>query len=342
MSDPTIHAPSPFEPTQIDIDMQAFIKEQEAKFAAEETKNEENPEGSQASDGTNPQVEAKTTSESQNTVDDPASRKESGQDRGLGRLVEREVALRSRESALEARERALVDVEKRIKTLESRALPEDLAAKWEYEPEAAMRAMGLDPDMIVRQVIASKLGKDAPPEVQNTLESARVKKQIDELRHQLAEHQRMMAAQTFVAQVQSGAREFMGGEGLNATPTVATVAKTNPARVFQEIMEEISKDAAARAHAEPGGDVLPYAEAAKRVEARWSEFKALVSPGITTPAPAATAKASTTPAETAREAPSKSSTTKPPERPIAPWLQKTDLEEEGIRAAMVEFRKHQA
>lgn len=326
--------------TELDTAMDAFIKETQAKFAPEpdeEIQNARDTEGNEVPTGETQEVAgAEGQTPSGNTVEDPAK----PEDRGLERLVEREVALRSRESALEARERAMADVEARIKALESRALPEDLKNKWEYAPDEAMRAMGLDPDMVVRQVIASRLGKDAPPEVQNTLESARIKREMHELRNQLLEHQRMVAAQQYVAQVQSGARTFITSGLGQDVPTVASVAKTNPERVYREIMEEISRDAATRAHVEPTGDVLPYSEAAKRVEARWAEFKALMVPAGQPQVQTSTTGAA--PAQKPKtDVPPTTPTIKPPERPIAPWLQKPDIEDEGIRAGLAAFKKAQ-
>lgn len=326
-------------PTELDKTADAFIKELSAKFTPEEANEEQHDQdtkGNEAGTGEIPETAAKEGAEaSENTVQDPGK----SEDRGLERLVEREVALRTRESSLEARERALADVEARIKTLEARALPEDIKNRWEYAPEEAMRAMGLDPDMVVRQVIASRLGDKAPPEIQNTLESARIKKEMSELRNQLLEHQRMIAAQQFVAQVQAGARNYINSGIGQDVPTVASVAKTNPDRVYREIMEEISKDARERAHAEPNGDALPFAEAAKRVEARWAEFKALVVPAGTPPQQTNTTGAATVQKPNNTTTPP--STIKPPDKPIAPWLQKTDIEDEGIRAGLAAFRKSQ-
>lgn len=327
--------------TDIDNAMDAFIKETQAKFTDIEDKNEQSTERNEVSAGAASEITPEQGTEgSPNTVEEPKQ----PEDRGLERLVEREVALRSRESALEARERAMADVEARIKALESRALPEDMKNRWEYDPENAMKAMGLDPDMVVRQVIASRLGKDAPPEVQNTLESARIKKEMSELRNQLFEHQRMIAAQQYVAQVQSGARTFITSGLGQDVPTVAGVAKTNPERVYREIMEEISKDAASRAHAEPNGNVLPYEEAAKRVEARWAEFKALMVPTAAPNQSASQPQTGTTgnaPAQKPTTTPPVTPQIKPPERPIAPWLQKQDIEDEGIRAGLAAYKKAQ-
>jgi len=271
-----------------------------------------------------------SATEQTNTVEAPKPGDVS--DRGLERLVEREVALRARESELSAKERQFAELSARMKELEARAIPQDLSEKFGYAPEDALRAMGLDPDMIVEQVIANRMGKDAPPEVQGRIRDAGLRKELSELRNQLTEHQRMIAAQNYVTQVQTGAREYITrGLTEQALPTLSSVAKTNPERVYREIMEEISADARTRASGDPNGEALPYQEAAKRVEQRWAEFKTILSPGVQ---PTSTTGTATAPPK----APSNPSV-KPPERPIAPWLQRTETEEAGINAALAAWRK---
>jgi hypothetical protein len=313
-------------PSELDEAASAFIKEY-AATPQDEAPDEVAPPVIEAKDETVAPVTPGTAAP--NTVEDP---------RGLERLVEREVALRERDTAIAAREARMAELEARA----AKALPDDILSKLEYSPEETLKAMGVDPEQLVRQVIANRLGDQADPSVKQTIESAKVRKEINELRATLAEQQRRAAAGAFVAQVEAGAREYvMKGVGENV-PTVTAVAKANPDRVYREIMEEIAKDAQSRAAKDPNGDVLPYAEAAKRVEARWAEFKAILSPA---PAPAGnpTTTASTSNSTAiASGAKTTSTTVKSPDRPIAPWLQKGQEEENGIKAAIAEYNRVEA
>ncbi len=307
-------------PSELDTAANDFIKELAAEYKAEPPAVEEAPV-------------ATAPPPQENTVTPPPEAPKP-EDRGMERLVEREVALRTRESELSAREQRAQAMEERVKQLEAKAIPDDLINRFEYSPEEALTAMGLDPEQVVRQVIANRLGDKADPSVKHTIDNAKIKREINELKARLHEQQRAAAAQAFVAEVQAGAREYVNkGIGENV-PTVAAVAKVNPGRVYQEIMEEISRDAGTRAAKDPSGDVLSFPEAAKRVEARWAEFKALVTPANPVPTPAST----TSPAAIVPGAKAPS-VIKPSDRPIAPWLQRGDLEEDGIKAAMAEFNR---
>lgn len=271
----------------------------------------------------------------------PAPAPEAGkvaEDRGFERLVEREVALQAREKAINERDSRYSAMEARLKELETRVIPPDLINRFETDPEAAMKALNLDPENVVRMVIANRLGDKADPAIRGVVESAKIKKELHDLKAALHEQQRAAQAQAFVAKVESEARAYVHkGIGEHA-PIVATVAKANPDRVYREIMEEISKDANDKLARGSGGDVLTYDEAAKRVEARWSEFKTLVAPGpAATPDPAST----TAPKATAPGAKPTNQTSAPktPDRPIAPWLSNKDILDEGIAAGLAEFKR---
>lgn len=218
-------------------------------------------------------------------ADDP------GVAKGLEKLVAREVELRQREDALKARESEIATLRAQLEETEKRfaAIPHDLIAQLDTSPMAALTAAGKDPDQVVRLYLAEKMakeGKPVPAELQNAIEKANVAAEIRALRAEQQRYQQQMAAQAFVAQVESGAQLYVTrGEFKNA-PTVATVAKANPGRIYSEIMDEISRDATSPGK-DPKAPVLSYEEAAARVEKRWAEMKALLGgpvPGASTPA----------------------------------------------------------
>jgi hypothetical protein len=322
------------EPTAIDTAMTDFIaetqKEFQDSFLAEE-----------ALEAPAPQDQGTVTAE---PVLTPEAPKEGPTDRGLERLIAREMELRERENAL-SREKAEVEAYRaRFKELEARALPEDYINQIKLSPSEGLRRLGLDPDEIVRNALAEKLGDKAPPEMRELLEKTRLRREMEALKAQVQEGERRQAAQTYFNQVANGARDFLGKseEISKDAPTVAHVAKNNPDRAYQEIMEEIVRDAQVRATREPNGDVMSYAEAAKRVEARWSAMKSLLVPVTpeSNPGAASMTQVADTKQNVAKETPkSPPSTIKPPERPLAPWLQTSKSEEDAIRAAIDEWRR---
>ena len=99
-------------------------------------------------------------------------------------------------------------------------------------------------------------------------------------------------------------------------------------------MDEIARDASVRAGKDPSGAVLSYEDAAKRVEARWSEFRALISAPQDPPPPQSTT-AATKPALTA--APTKTSSNGKPAVPPAPLTKKPPATyDELLNAAIAE------
>jgi hypothetical protein len=268
-------------------------------------------------------------------VEDPA-------DRGLERLVAREVELREREARLSESQKEMETLRARLAELEGRPDLPSLADKIKLSPVEGLRALGLDPDEVVRMALVEKLGDKAnTPEMREMMERVRIRKEMESLRAQVQEAERARAAQAYYAEVQSKAAEYVKNqEGISKhAPLLATVAKANPDRVLQEVMEEISKDAATRASREPAGDILSFQEAAQRVERRWAAMKALLEPTL----PSASAPASTPePKTTPTAAPVKStppSSIKPPERPLAPWLTAQRDEEEAIKEAVLEWTR---
>jgi hypothetical protein len=331
-------------PTQIDQDMEAFIAETQKEFS--DLANEALDDVPvQASDSGAPAIpDPAVSGEPAATPEVPAEPKaEDPTERGLDRLVAREVELRSREDKIKGAEAEIEALRSRLRELEPRALSPELLNKIKLSPQDGLRAIGLDPDEIVRTALMEKIGDKATPEIKEMMERTRMQREIESLRAHVLDAERRQAAAAYYNNIESGARKYAGdvtGFSKDA-PTVAHVAKSNPERVFHEIMEEITKDAAARSAREPNGDVISYEEAAKRVEGRWSLMKSLFSGPEPTPQapPAASTPAKTTAeAQTQPKSPPKP-TVQPPDRPIAPWLQRSTDLEEGVRAGLDEWRR---
>lgn len=341
MSNPnefTNDAPSPFAPTALDTEVNDFIASAQKEFAIAESE----PEGGESAPGVAPVELVPETPAGGPPPNAEVPAVEPGE-RGLERVVARELELRERESKVSGAEKEIETLRSRLRELEPRALSPELLDKIKLSPADGLRALGLDPDEVIRTALMEKIGDKADPAMREMMERTRLQKEMLALKAQVNEAERRQAAQAYYNQVANGAREFTGKHeeiGKNA-PTVATVAKTNPDRVYQEIMEEITRDAAVRSRQEPGGDVISYAEASKRVEARWSAMKKLL---VGESAGAPVQSASTSIPETKQNeanSPAKSppTTIKPPEKPLAPWLRTSKNEEDAIRVAIAEWTR---
>lgn len=338
-----------FGPTALDNDVSKLITELEVEYrAAEPTGGDEQPHaetpGTPEAAGN---LSSITTKEALDTKVPVTDAKEDPTERGLERLVAREVELRERESRLSESAKEMEALRARLSELEPRAVTEDLLNKIKLSPSEGLRALGLDPDEVVRTALVEKLGEKAnTPEMRETMERAKMRKEMEALKNQIRQAEMKRAAQEYFDKVDSGAREHAkNAEGLSKyAPTVASVAKTSPDRVHREIMEEITRDAAVRSSREPDGDVISYEEAASRIEKRWAEMKSLFgapTPGPSvTPSGVASTPESKTPVVTQNPKPPPS-TPKPPDRPLLPWLQASKDEEEAIKEAITEYRRLQ-
>lgn len=319
-----------FAPTELDNQAEAFIADLAKDFTAED----EAPAQSQ------PVVEApEIPGETPNTVEDPT-------ERGLERLVAREVDLREREAKLSNASEEIKALRARLSELEPRSISPELLDKIKLSPQDGLRALGLDPDEVVRNALMEKLGDKAnTPEMKDMMERVRLRKEMDTLRSKVQAAEQKQAAQAYYAQVADGAKKYVSApEGLSKhAPTLSQVAKSNPDRVYSEIMEEITRDAAHRAQSEPNGDVITYQEAAARIEKRWSAMKALLvgenPSSATAPASINEPKTTVSAAQSPKIPPV---TTKPPDRPLAPWLVAKKDEDEAILEAINEWKKAEA
>lgn len=254
--------------------------------------------------------------------------------RGMERLVSREVALQAKEAAFQAREARVATLEAEVKKLRASAPAADLTERIGHSPTEVIKALGGNPEQVVKMLIAEQLtaaGKEVPAALKEELRDAAMNRELDSLKRQLAARDASEKQAAFFNSVAVGARQYVTstvGAAVKNLPTLSAIAKTSPERAHRELMEEITADARNRAATDPDGEPLSYEEAAARVEARLSSLKALLSPTVS--------PADTKQAPVGRTPP----TTKPPARPLRPW-EKTggDLESQGIEEAMREFHK---
>lgn len=214
----------------------------------------------------------------------------------LASLVAREVELKRGQEALSARETAIqAENEKyqaRIAELEQQVagVPSEALGQLGTSPAAALKALGHDPEQVMRLYLAERFvarGEPVPADLQTAIREAKFASEVADLKRNQAAFQRQQEAQAFAAQVERGAQEFLRTE-IKDAPLFAHVAKNNAARAFDEIMTEIAQDAA-RNQGNPKAKLLSYADAVKRVETRWNDLRKLteLNPGTTTITPPA-------------------------------------------------------
>lgn len=252
--------------------------------------------------------------------------------RALERTVQRELKAKEAETRAETRLAELKVKEAEFTSLRGLKSTKELMEMASIDALGAIKALGQDPDTFIRIALAQALPPDrVPAELREFTKDVATKREIAALRRQIDEQNQARTYQEFLNSVQSGARKYVESVG-DSTPTLAVVAKADPERVYREIMEEISRDAGARASQDPNGEPLPYAEAAKRVEERFAQYRAL----LLGPNGTSTATSQSTKKPAASALPPQS---KPPAKPLRPWEQKNDLEDKGLQEALREFHR---
>lgn len=256
--------------------------------------------------------------------------------RGMERLVSREVALQAKEQAFQARESRVSSLEQELTKLRAAMPQATVTENLHHSPSEAIKALGHDPETVVRLMIAEQLeakGQEVPAALKEFVKDAKNNRRVAQLERQLAEKSRNEENAAFFNAVALGAREYVTKVDSKKQPTLANIAKTNPDRAHREIMEEISKDARSRMAADPNGQPITYQEAAERVEARLAELRTLLSP----------VPASIDPKKPVAGLKQTPPNQKPPVKPLKPWEKKgDDVFAQGLAEAEREFHRLEA
>lgn len=255
-------------------------------------------------------------------------------ERGVARLVSRELAAKEQEAKASARITELKALEAEVASLRGLKSAKEQQERMAQDPIGVMKDWGHDPEVIIRLALAQQLeatGQPVPEKLQKFVERSATQRELTQLRAQIASQEQARRSQDYFNTVSNGAREYVRSVG-DSTPTVARAAKANPDRVHREIMDEIVRDSNTRAASDPNGDPLSYDAAAKLVETRWVELQKLL--GGT--AAVQNGKSAPTNAVKPKLAPPQ---TKPPAKPLASWMKGSEktLEDEGIEEAMRAF-----
>lgn len=274
-------------------------------------------------------------------------------DIGYERLVQREVALLEREKQVKSWETEKARYEERIKTLEARAIPDDWTVQLESDPETVLSQLGVDPEQLVRRVIAGRFeaqGKPVPEELSASLRSTKDKleatRRIQALEARIQAQEREQRAKAFFDQVNTGAREYVTKGISDKLPTVSQVAKRNPDWVHGQIMEVISLDAQQKAARDPNAQLLSYEEAAGLVEKHLATLRGVLIPENANTGEVKAEPKPNTPIVGAKNGNPPQQSPKPgvpvvttPEKPLAPWLQKPESDDAALREAILEYRR---
>lgn len=258
--------------------------------------------------------------------------------RTFERVVQRELAAKDAEAKANAR---IAEADARMaqyKSLEGLKTTQELSKQMEYDPYSAIKAMGHNPADIIRLALAKEvLEKPVPTdpahlqsynELKDFAKGYEHKREIAELRAQVAKQEYTRRADEYVNSIRQGAREYVSKVG-ESTPTLARLHKANPDKAHDEIFNEIVADAKVRSAADPNAEPMSYEQAAKNVESRLSEWAKYLVPSTTTGT--TNAKPTTPPQQ------------KPPTRPLKPWeSSKEDIYDKGIKEALRAYHQHEA
>jgi hypothetical protein len=250
--------------------------------------------------------------------------------RGMQQLVQREVQLQAREQAFTSREAAVKALESELTSLRAAVPTKDLLDKFDLSPTDAVKALGKDPETVVRLMIAEQLhakGQPVPEGLQKFVEKAASERRIAALEAQLAQRETAAKEAQIFSAVQSGAREYVKTVDGKKMPSLAAIFATDPDLAHSELMEEIrvmaSKDPNSQLTFEAAG-----AQAESRLARLAKAFKGPV--------------ASTTPTKPESGQKPQPPQTKAPPKPIAPWKKPQDDFTAALNEAVREFHTVEA
>lgn len=251
--------------------------------------------------------------------------------RGMQQLVQREVQLQAREATIAQREASTKALEQELASLRSAVPTKDLLEKFDLSPSDALKAMGKDPETVVRLMIAEQLhakGQPVPEGLQKFVDKAASERRIAALEAQLKQRDEVVKEAQVFSAVQSGAREYVKTIDGKKMPSLAAIFKSDPDLVHSELMEEIDRQASKN----PNGQ-LTYESAALEAEKRLARFAKVFSGSAagTTPMTQASGQKPITPPQT-----------KAPARPIAPWKKPKDDFDAALNDAIREFHVTEA
>lgn len=285
------------------------------------------------------EMEAAPEGEAEVEIEEPDPTREPEYDpklaRGIQRVVQRELAAKEREAAAEKKIAELKALQAELAQYKDLKSAKDLAEMADIDPLGMFKSLGKDPDTIIKLALAQQLGDAAPDKLKEFAREASTKREIAQLKAQLAQEAQARAAQEYFNTILGGASEYVTksvGDSKDL-PTLALVAKADPTYVRDEIMEEIVTEAKRVAATDPNGEPLAYSEAAKRVETRLSKLAKLLN--VQNSMNSAT-KNVMKPAGRTPPSP------KPPTKPLAPWKQTSNIEEQGLQEALRAYERAEA
>lgn len=321
------------------------IADIEAEFAASQAEERAREYGLDEPE-TPGDTEAPAPTETAPAPETPTAGEEDGDPklaRSIERLVQREVEVQAREARIKSIEGENASLRAQVAKFQAEAPPAEILAQFEHSPIAALKALGKNPQHIIRLAIAEDLkerGQPVPPELQTLLQNAHYESRMAALEAREMQQRQAEAARqeynAFYLGTEAYVKQHVAAS--SKMPHLAKSVAADPAWVHSEIMEEIARDARTWVAGNPDRQPITFEQAALNVEARCAKMAALLGSG------AGSAQVTTT---TQVQKPVGTSSTppqpKPPAQPLKPWQRKEgNIYDDGIKEALREFNRVEA
>lgn len=195
--------------------------------------------------------------------DEEKAKVSSEEEKSIARIATKEREVNEKVNKFEAREKAFKAVEAKLVN------PDDLR----NNPTAVLKAKGLDPELVMKQILFEKLPDDSPvkAKLKDELADYHRSKEIADLRREIAAKDEAAASQRqyqeTISTIEKYANTFKedNKELATALPVLSKIGKKDPAFLKDLIVKEIVDDVRHRYITGEGGDPITHEEAAKRV-----------------------------------------------------------------------------
>lgn len=197
--------------------------------------------------------------------------KPSEEEKSLARIATKEKEVRELTSKFEA-ERKAFEAERR-----GLVKPADM----KDNPTAVLKAAGLDPELVMKQILFEKLPDDSPvkAKLKSELSEYHRDKQIADLRREIEAKDNAAAQQRQYQETISTIEKYTETfkEDNKELPNLSRIGKKDPGYLKDLIVQEIVDDVRHRYITGEGGDPIDHTEAARRVNARIAKLATFLS-----------------------------------------------------------------
>ncbi len=185
----------------------------------------------------------------------------SEEEKSLGRIAAKEKEVREATSKFEAERKAFEAERKGL------VKPADMREN----PTAVLKAAGLDPELVMKQILFEKLPDDSPVKgkLRDELKEYHRDKQISDLRKEIDAKDQAAASQKQYQETISNIEKYAATfkDDNKELPNLSRIGKKDPAYLKDLIVKEIVDDVRHKYITGEGGDPISHEEAAGRVHA---------------------------------------------------------------------------